>query len=103
MAFETLKPQRSFIEADAAARGRRFSHEHIRPRDGTPGFHLYLFDPGPWSVLRSRVANACRSLWFPRGMRAEKRLYRKLTGRTRPPRDTVATSDGPGGSDIRTS
>lgn len=79
--------QRTFIEAEAS---RPFVHEHVRPLDAGPGFHLYWFDPKP--VRRAAVASAglLRRAWFPHGVRLERRVYRRLHGRPRPERDTVS-------------
>ena len=82
--------QRRFIETEAS---RPFVHEHVRPADAGPGYHLYWFDPAPTRRVRVAAAEMVRRAWFPHGVRAERRVYRLLHGRPRPERDTVA----PGG------
>lgn len=83
--------QRSFVEAEAT---RPFVREHVRPWDGGPGYFLYRFDPTPVVRARARIAGAIRRMWFPRGVRLERRIYVRLHRRPRPPRDTVAPGVG---------
>ncbi len=88
--------QRSHIEAEAT---RAYVHEQVRPLDGTPGAHLYWFDPSPRRRADVAVREAARSLWFPRGVRLRRRIRRRLTGSAGPERAAVAPGDqGPTGS-----
>ena len=79
--------QRGFIEALAI---RPMVHEHVRPLDAGPGYHLYWVDPSATRRLAVAVAEGWRRVWFPRGVRAQRLLYHKLHGRPKPKRDTVA-------------
>ncbi|QXC60268.1 hypothetical protein KSP35_18300 [Aquihabitans sp. G128] len=83
-------PQRSHIEAEAT---RPYRHEHVRPVDGSPGLHLYQFDPTPGLQARARVRDAVRALWFPRGLRLLRRAHLVVLRRSGPDRAAVA----PGG------
>jgi len=84
-------PQRGHVEAEAT---RPFVHEHVRPFDASPGFHLYWFDPSPQRRLGVALRERVRRLWFPRGIRLARRGYHRLTGRYLPERETVAIGDG---------
>jgi hypothetical protein len=79
--------QRRWIEG--AAR-RPFVHEHIRPYDGSPGFHRYRFDPGPAHRVGAALAGRLRALWFPWGVRVMRLAHARLTGRIGPDRAAVA-------------
>lgn len=70
--------QRATIEANA--RKPRVS-AHVQPIDGSPGYHLYLLDPSPGERIVMTLRAAWSRVWIPRGAKALRRLYRKVTGR----------------------
>jgi hypothetical protein len=82
--------QRGHIEAEAT---RPFLHEHVRPIDGSPGFHLYRFDAGPAVRLAARGRDIVRSAWFPRGVRLLRRVHLLVLRRYGPDRAAVAPGD----------
>lgn len=82
--------QREVMEAEV---GRPFLHEHVRPLDGSPGVHLYWFDPPATTRALAPVRTAARSLWFGRGLPLAKRAYGKLLHKPFPRRSTVAPGE----------
>lgn len=67
-----------------------WTHAHVRPWDGTPGYHLYLFDPTPFERAALAARRAADSVWHPRGRRALRTVVRRTTGRGLRTRDDVA-------------
>jgi len=86
-------PQRAHVEAEAT---RPYAHEHVRPFDAGPGYHLYHFDPSPTTRLGVRAREALRALWFPRGIRLLRRAHVRVLRRPVPERRAVAPGDQAG-------
>lgn len=82
--------QRQVMEAEV---GRAFVHEHVRPLDGSPGLHIYRFEPDDATRARVRVREGLRQLWFGRGFRLAKRAWAKGTSRPFPRRSRVAPGE----------
>jgi len=64
---------------------------HVQPWDGSPGYHLYLFDPTPAERAQMALRRAWFAAWFPEGPRFARRAYRKVTGRRLERRSLAAT------------
>ena len=70
--------QRATIEATARP---GWTAAHIQPWDGSPGYHLYLFDPTPIEKVEMALRRAWYAAWFPQGPKLARRIYRKVTGK----------------------
>ena len=78
---EPADRQRGFLEAEAT---RPFVHEHVRPLDGRPGYHLYWFDPSGTLRALAPVRYTIHPLWFDRGLPLTKKVYARLLHRSFP-------------------
>lgn len=65
----------------------------IRPWDGTPGYHLYLFDPTVGERVGLSIRRAADRLWHPRGIRIVRHLVIRVTGRELRTRPDVASGE----------
>lgn len=84
--------QRRAIEA--AGRGPWVT-AHIRPWDGTPGYHLYLYDPTPVERTLCGVRRVGDRLWHPHGIRSVRRLVKRILGRELRVRSDVPSAGEP--------
>ncbi len=90
--FENRRDQqRAHFEALAP---RGWVHEHVRPLDASPGYHLYRLAPSPAQRVGAAVRNGLRAWWFPGGIRLWRRIYFRWHGRFLPERQAVASGGG---------
>lgn len=90
--FENVRArQRRVLEEEV---GRPFVHEHLRPLDGSPGMHLYWFEPPVATRALAPVREGARALWFGRGLPLARLAYGRFLKRPFPRRNTVAPGEG---------